>query len=131
MVVRRVARPAVRAAMRTGRTVATDPARAAARIRVDPQWRRIEDGYAARLGPHETISVQRPVGHWRRVDPTRPASMKRLAFKAAGLGLWASAVAVTWWIGSSRRRGPLASVADVGRIGETVGEAVKGFSETP
>lgn len=49
--------------------------------------------------------------------------------KLAGLLGWAGAVGGAWWLGSSRGRGPLSSVAEIDRIGEAVGAALDGFSE--
>ena len=78
---------------------------------VDPDWRRVEDGYAARLDTRTTIAVAKPVGRWRAVDPSVPEDGWRAPWKAARLGLWASAVGVAWWLGASRGRGPLGSLA--------------------
>lgn len=123
-------RRATGVALRAGRVAAlAAPAQVARRTHVDPTWRRIEDGYAARLGPRETIDVARPVGRWRQVDPRQPLPLGGLARKAAGFGLWAGAVGVAWWVGSSRGRGPLAGVAELDRLGEAVGDATRGFGD--
>jgi hypothetical protein len=103
---------------RAGSSARANPDRVAGRFRVDPDWRRLEDGYAARLGPGETIDVAQPVGRWRNVDPRRPEVGWQSLGKAAGLTMWAGAVGAAWWLGSSRGRGPLASVAELDRFGE-------------
>ncbi len=111
------------------RPLVETPATQARRLQVDPHWRRHEDGYAARLGPRQTIDVARPVGRWRRVDPHRPNDAWRSVWKWAGLLGWAGTVGAAWWLGSSRGRGPLASVGELDRLGETVGAAIEGFDE--
>ena len=108
-------------ARRAGSSVRATPHQVARRSRVDPHWRRLEDGYAARLGPRETIDVARPVGRWRRIDPREPQVGWQALGKAAGLTLWAGAVGVAWWLGSSRGRGPLSSVADLDHFGDALG----------
>jgi hypothetical protein len=110
-------------ARRAGSSVRATPDRVAGRFRVDQNWRRLDDGYAARLGPRETIDVARPVGRWRKVDPRRPEVGWQAIGKAAGLTLWAGVVGVAWWVGSSRGRGPLSGVAEVDRFGEAIGFA--------
>jgi hypothetical protein len=92
-------------------TVASPPERVKHHYLVDPDWRRVEDGHAARLDARTTIEVARPVGRWRRVDPRLPDDGWRAPWKAVGLGLWAGAVGVAWWIGTSRGRGPLRMLA--------------------
>jgi hypothetical protein len=105
---------------RAGSSVRATPAEVARRSRVDPHWRRLEDGYAARLGPRDTIDVARPVGRWRKVDPRRPQVGWQALGKAAGLTMWAGVVGVAWWIGSSRGRGPLSGLAELDRFGEAI-----------
>ena len=116
---------------RTGAALVSEPAKVARRTSVDPHWRRLEDGYAARLGPRETIVMSRPVGRWRKVDPRLPQDGWRSVWKLAGLVGWAGAVGTAWWLGSSRARGPLASVAELDRLGEAVGAALDGFGAEP
>ena len=128
--VRSSARDATRAAVRDAkRAVTRDPTRITRRTTVDPHWRRLEDGGAARLSPGELIAPGRPVGRWHGVDPHRPADGWRSVWKFAGLLGWAGAVGGAWWLGHSRERGPLAAVAQIDRIGESVGAAVAGFDE--
>jgi hypothetical protein len=118
---RTVAMTAGRAVVRrAGSSVRATPAQVARRSRVDPHWRRLEDGHAARLGPRDTIGVTRPVGRWRKVDPRVPDVGWQALGKAAGLTLWAGTVGVAWWVGSSRGRGPLSSVAELDRFGEAI-----------
>jgi hypothetical protein len=107
-------------ARRAGSSVRATPEQVARRTHVDPHWRRLEDGYAARLGPRETIAVSRQVGRWRKVDPRRPQDGWQALGKVAGLSMWAGAVGVAWWVGSSRGRGPLSSVAELDRFGEAI-----------
>ncbi len=107
--------------------LADDAASQARRMRIDPHWRRLEDGYAARLGPRDTIDVKRPVGHWRSVDPRRPHHGWRSVWKFVGLVGWAGAVGTAWWVGSSRGRGPLAGVRELDHLGDSVGAAIDGF----
>jgi hypothetical protein len=99
------------------------------RARVDPHWRRSEDGGAARLTPHELIAPGRPVGRWHGVDPHRPYDTWRAVGKFIGLLGWAGVVGGAWWLGSSHGRGPLAAVSELDRFGEAVGAALDGFSE--
>jgi hypothetical protein len=108
------------AARRAGSAISPTPREVARRTHVDPHWRRLEDGNAARLGPRETIAVARPVGRWRKVDPRLPQDRWQSLGKAAGLGMWAGAVGVAWWVGSSRGRGPLSSVAHLDRFGDAL-----------
>jgi hypothetical protein len=105
---------------RAGSSVRATPQQVARRTHVDPHWRRLEDGHAARLGPRETIAVSHQVGRWRKVDPRRPQDGWQALGKVAGLGMWAGAVGVAWWVGSSRGRGPLSSVAELDRFGEAI-----------
>ncbi len=107
-------------ARRAGSSVRATPDRVAGRFEVDPHWRRLEDGYAARLGPRETIDVGQPVGRWRDVDPRRPQDGWQSLGKFAGLTMWGGVVGAAWWLGSSRGRGPLASVAELDRFGEAL-----------
>lgn len=92
---------------RFGEAMVSDVGGVARRYRVDEDWKRQVDGYAVRLDPRTTIRVSQPVGRWRKVDPRRPQDAWRSPWKATGLAVWASAVAVAWWLGSSRGRGPL------------------------
>ncbi|TVR17022.1 MAG: hypothetical protein EA387_17175 [Nitriliruptor sp.] len=117
----------------TGRELRTvisrDPARISRRAHVDPHWRRHGDGAAARLAPDELIAPGRQIGRWRGVDPYRPYDGWQSVWKLVGLLGWAGIVAGAWWLGSSRGRGPLASVSELDRIGETLGAALDGFAE--
>ena len=81
------------------------------RVRTDPDWRRVEDGHAARLGPGRTIEVTRK-GHWASRDPLDVEPGWAAPWKALGLAAWAGAVAVAWWQGSSHGRGPLARLQE-------------------
>lgn len=118
---RTVAMTAGRAVVRrAGSSVRATPQQVARRSTVDPHWRRLEDGYATRLGPRETIAVSRPVGRWRKVDPRVPQDGWQALGKVTGLTMWAGVVGVAWWVGSSRERGPLSSVAHLDRFGEAI-----------
>ena len=117
------------AGRRLGAAITRDPARITRRSHVDEHWRRREGEGAARLAHDELIVPGRPVGRWRGVDPHRPHDGWRSVWKLVGLVGWAGAVGGAWWLGSSRARGPLASVSELDRIGETVGAALDGFSE--
>jgi hypothetical protein len=77
---------------------------------VDPDWRRVEDGRAARLGPRETIHL-RGSGHFTDLDPHTVAVGWRSSGRALGLALWAGAVGASWWLGG-RGRGPLVSARE-------------------
>jgi hypothetical protein len=79
------------------------------RVRVDPDWRRVEDGHAARLSPAQTISVTRKRS-WRRHDPLKVDPGWAEPWQALGVGMWATAVGAAWWLGSRRGRGPLAGL---------------------
>jgi hypothetical protein len=81
-------------------------------FRVDPDWRRVEDGSAARLDPRTTIDVAEPVGRWQGVDPRVANEGWRSPWKAVGLGMWMTAVGVSGWLGWRRGRGPLAALRD-------------------
>jgi hypothetical protein len=111
-----------------GRATAADPRRISRGAHVDPHWRRHDGGGAARLTPQELIDPGRRVGRWHGVDPRRPHDGWRSIWKLAGLLGWAGAVGGAWWLGSSRGRGPLASVSELDRFGEAVGEALDGFA---
>jgi hypothetical protein len=111
---------------RTGATTGMRVARARARdgirpnaprvqrsFSIAPDWRTVDDDQAAvRLGPRETIDVARPVGRWRSVDPRLPTDGWARPWSAAGLVLWLGAVGASWWVGSTRGRGPLGSLHD-------------------
>jgi len=105
---------------RVGSSVSPTPAEVARRMHVDPGWRRLDDGYATRLGPRETIGVTRQVGAWRKVDPRLPQDRWRSIGKTVGLGMWAGVVGTAWWLGSSRGRGPLSAVADLDQFGDAL-----------
>lgn len=119
-----------RAVRQSGRLVSVTARAAAARstehvartTQIDTQWRRIDEGRAARLGPDQTIDVARRVGRWRTVDPRRPRPITGVGVKLVSLGVWAGVVAAAWWIGSRHRKGPLASVADLNQFGSAVME---------
>ena len=82
-------------------------------VRPDPDWRRVEHGRAARLGPRETIEVTRH-GRWRHTDPLQVEAGWVAPWYAAGAALWASAVGVAWWQGR-HGRGPLRGLSTPGR----------------
>jgi hypothetical protein len=99
--------------------VVSDPAAAARAYTVDPDWRRVdEQGYAARLGPRQTIAPTSVTGRWKGVDARRPNDGWRSVWKVAGLGLWVGTVAAGWWLGASKGRGPMASVRELDHLGE-------------
>jgi hypothetical protein len=79
-------------------------------VRADPDWRRVEDGRAARLGPRQTIEVTRR-GRWRHTDPLAVEAGWWAPRHASGALLWASAVGLAWWQGR-HGRGPLRSLHD-------------------
>lgn len=110
-------RDLVRMGLRTARgqvvvRLRPDAAKAQRSFTVDPDWRRIEGDRAARLGPRETIDVADPVGRWAEVDPRLPTDGWARPWSVAGLLLWGGAVGAAWWLGASKGRGPLASLAD-------------------
>jgi hypothetical protein len=72
---------------------------------VDPDWRRVEDGHAARLGPREAIDL-RGVGRFADRDPHRVVVGWRSVGGVLGAAGWAGVVAAGWWLGR-RGRGPL------------------------
>jgi hypothetical protein len=79
-------------------------------VRVDADWRRTEDGRAARLTPQQTIEVTRR-GRWQHTDPLAVEAGWWAPSQATGALLWASAVGLAWWQGR-RGRGPLRSLHD-------------------
>lgn len=95
--------------------------------RIDPHWRRLEDGRAARLRADELLVNLRPKGRWRRVDPHRTDDGWRSWARLSGFLGWAGVVGVAWWLGASRERGPLAPVARLDEIGSTLAARVDGF----
>src|SRR6056297_3450305 len=105
-----VVRTGVRAArQRVGAAGSADTQRVARRVRVDPDWRRIEAGGAARLGPRDTIEVSRP-GRWRDHDPLVVTEGWRPPARTAALAVWAGTVGAAWWLGATRGVGPLAGL---------------------
>lgn len=88
------------------RRAADDVTVLADRFTVDPDWRRLEGGRAARLEPHERIDLR---GHGRFADrdPGQVVVGWRSPGRAGGLLLWAGMVGASWWLGG-RGRGPLA-----------------------
>ena len=79
---------------------------------VDPDWRRTEDGRAARLGPRETIDLPVPeTGPFASRDPRTVVVGWRSIGRVLGLAGWAGAVGAGWWLGT-RGRGPLAHLDD-------------------
>jgi hypothetical protein len=105
-VARRVAGMAGRRLLREARPDA-DALRG--RMRVDPDWRRLDDGRAARLGPARTIEVTRK-RTWRAHDPLRVEPGWWAPWQALGFGMWAGVVGLAWWQGSRHGRGPLADL---------------------
>lgn len=126
-------RRAGRATVATVRVAAAGASeRAVRRTRVDPDWRRVDEhGRAAKLAPHQTIDVRKPVGRWRGIDPRRPRPVTGVVVKLAALGLWAGAVGGAWWLGARKRRGPLASVAELDQLGQTLGDAIAAMTAEP
>lgn len=110
----------------------TDDRQLARRRRVDPDWRRADDG-PARLGPRQTIDVRRSVGRFRARDPRQVHRGFAAPGKVAGLALWAGVVGGAWWLGSSRGRGPLAGAAHLDAFGSALrrdgGEAPSGVPD--
>lgn len=108
-------RTGVRAArQRVGAAGTADTQRVARRVRVDPDWRRIDAGQAARLSPRETIEVSRP-GRWRQHDPLVVTEGWRPPARTAALAVWAGTVGVAWWLGATRGVGPLATLHPTAR----------------
>ncbi|MFA9445563.1 hypothetical protein [Egicoccus sp. AB-alg6-2] len=112
-------RTAVRYASRGAWRVVSGPGVEAARLdtsslpstwAVDPDWRRVVDGRAARLDARTTIEVRRP-GSWQHVDPRQVDEAWSRPGPTLGLMIWAGAVGAAWWLGSSRARGPLRTLA--------------------
>jgi len=113
-------RSAVRFASRRAWQTMTGPSVAAAREDissrpaswvVDPDWKRVVDGRAARLDARTTIEVTRPAA-WQHVDPREVDEAWSRPGPTLGLAIWAGAVAVGWWLGTSKGRGPLRALAD-------------------
>lgn len=77
---------------------------------VDPDWRRVEDGRAARLDHRTTIEMTRPTG-WEQVDPREVNEAWSRPGTFLGLLLWGGAVGASWWLGSSKGRGPMKALA--------------------
>lgn len=88
------------------RRAAADPQLIADRFEVVSDWRRVEDGRAARLGPRERIDL-RGRGRFAATDPGRVVVGWRSPGRAGGLLLWAGVVGASWWLGG-RGRGSLA-----------------------
>lgn len=79
-------------------------------LRVDPDWRRLdEDGRAVRLPTNRTIEVTRKRS-WRSREPLRVESGWWAPWHTLGLGLWAGVVGLAWWQGRRHGRGPLAEL---------------------
>lgn len=82
------------------------------RVRVDPDWRRIdEDARAARLTPSQTIEVTRK-RRWKAHEPLRVEPGWWAPRQTLGLGLWGTAIGVSWWLGARYGRGPLKVLHD-------------------
>jgi hypothetical protein len=74
---------------------------------IDPDWRRHEDGRAARLGPRETIDLPVPeTGPFAGRDPRTVVVGWRSVGRVLGLVGWGGAVGAGWWLGT-RGHGPL------------------------
>lgn len=117
-----------RAARQSARIVSVTARAAAARstdhvarsTQIDADWRRIEQGRAARLGADQTIDVARRIGRWRTVDPRTPRPVTGVGAKLLSVTVWTTAVGAAWWVGTRHRRGPLASVADLDQFGSAI-----------
>lgn len=81
------------------------------RVRVAPEWRRVEDGRAARLAPTQTIEVTRK-RRWRHREPLRVDPGWWPSSQALGLGTWAGVVGLAWWQGRRHGRGPLGALQE-------------------
>jgi hypothetical protein len=88
------------------RRVSDDPEVLLARTHVDPDWRRVVDGRAARLAPDETIDL-RGHGRFADLDPRTVVVGWRSVGRVLGLATWAGAVGAAWWAGG-HGRGPFA-----------------------
>lgn len=75
------------------------------RFTVDPDWRRVDAGRAARLGPRETIDL-RGVGRFADRDPRTVVVGWRSVGGLLGVLSWAGVAGAGWWLGR-RGRGPL------------------------
>jgi hypothetical protein len=95
------------AARRSGDALAADPDKLRREFTVDPDWRRTEGGYAPRLDPRTTISMERVHGPWKDVDVLAVKDGWRRPWAAAGFVVWAGAVGLQGWRGWSRGTGPL------------------------
>lgn len=126
-VTRMVARSGARFAGDLAAARVSDPDAVRESFQPAPDWRELDaDGYARRLGPRETIAPAGLTGHWRYVDAREPYVGWRSRRKAAGLGLWALAVAGAAGLGWWRGRGPLASLSELDRFGEAF-DGLEGF----
>jgi hypothetical protein len=88
------------------RRASADPDVLLARTHVDPDWRRVVDGRAARLAPDETIDL-RGHGRFADLDPRTVVVGWRSVGRVLGLATWAGAVGTAWWAGG-HGRGPFA-----------------------
>ncbi len=119
------------AARESGVAWGTDPHRIVRRTRIDPHWRRLEHGGAARLAADELIAPAAGVGRWHGADPHRPQDGWRSIWKVLGLLGWGGVVGTAWWLGSSKGRGPLAGVGELDHLGEAIDAAMDGFGQAP
>lgn len=89
------------------RRTADDVSVLADRFTIDPDWRRVEDGRAARLAADQRIELR---GHGRFADrdPGQVVVGWRSPGRVGGLLLWGGVVGASWWLGG-RGRGPLAA----------------------
>jgi hypothetical protein len=102
------------AAQRTAEVAGNDPEILRREFRVDPDWRRVESGYAPRLDARTTIAMDRVHGPWKDVDTLAVNDAWRRPWAAAGLAVWGAAVGLQWWRGASRGKGPLRVLHDRG-----------------
>ncbi|MCC5948426.1 MAG: hypothetical protein JJT89_08210 [Nitriliruptoraceae bacterium] len=116
------------AAGRLARAWLAEPDRIERRIEVDPHWRRIEDGYAARLGPHQTIAPSALSRPGTRVDVLQPYDGWRRPWAWAGLGLWVGVAGAIGVLGWKAGRGPLEQLAHLDEFGSAI-TGVGGFGD--
>jgi hypothetical protein len=109
---RQVVRYAWRAtASRTRDVCAADPEVLRREYRVDPDWRRVENGLAARLDARTTIRMDRVHGPWAEVDPLAVHDGWRRPWAAVGLLTWVAIVGAQGYRGWRRGTGPLGALS--------------------